>query len=265
MIYPNLRALSTVLAIYSASVAHGAQHLEAGDALHRRQVGVVPPVVGAVTSSTPLTPVAVPGAVLPTPTLLSPTVPPTVVPTPTPVVPTSSTVKPTPPVSVLATPTRSSSTLASSSTTKPAAPRTTPTPVVPISTPTPAPAGGGVPALGGGGGSPQTGKPGPANVFTATMGSGGVLEYGSCITFESQCNDLCSHGIYSMNCVSGGICLCYDDEPESTTSDPDPSANAATDTVGSNTNLASRQLPVWSASAFALSVLSAFAISATFF
>ncbi|KAJ2831085.1 hypothetical protein GGI24_001698 [Coemansia furcata] len=71
------------------------------------------------------------------------------------------------------------------------------------------PAGGGVPALGGGGGSPQTGTPEPANVFTATMGSGAALDYGSCITFESQCNGLCSYGIYSMDCVTGGICLCY--------------------------------------------------------
>ncbi|KAJ2821918.1 hypothetical protein FBU31_004751, partial [Coemansia sp. 'formosensis'] len=253
-----------------ASVVHGAQHLDAGDALHRRQVGVVPPVVGVVTSSTLSTPVAAPGAVIPTSTPISSTAAPGAISTPTLAIPiTSSTAKPAPPAAILAAPSHSSTTLASSSVAKPAAPQTTPTPVVPTPTPTPtstsktSPAGGGVPALGGGGGSPQTGTPEPANVFTATMGSGAALDYGSCITFESQCNSLCSYGIYSMDCVTGGICLCYSDDPKSTT--PDPNGNAALGPVGGGSGAASRHLLVWNASVLVLPALAALFLSATFF
>ncbi|KAJ2340773.1 hypothetical protein GGH91_004063 [Coemansia sp. RSA 2671] len=101
--------------------------------------------------------------------------------------------------------------------------------------------------------------------MTATVGSGGVLEYGECIAFESQCNGMCSHGVYSMNCVSGGICLCYEDDAESTAQDADPNGNAAVNAVDNDTNLASRQLPVWSASALALPVIAALAISVSLF
>ncbi|KAJ2744886.1 hypothetical protein GGI20_002615 [Coemansia sp. BCRC 34301] len=248
MTYPNSRTLIAVLAL-GALPAHCAQHSDVGNALHRRQV-VVPPAAGAVTSSS-ITPAIAPGAALPT--SLSPTVTPGAVVTNTPAKPTASSVKQPP---AAATPSHSP-TLASSPTTKPPAQHTTPTPAVatPTTTLKTTTVGGGVPALGGGGGSPETGKPKPANVFTATVGSGGVLEYGSCITFESQCNDLCSNGVYSMNCVSGGVCMCYQDDPESAATEPDPSANAA---VG-NTSHASRLLPNQGISAL---VLAALAVSA---
>ncbi|KAJ1672068.1 hypothetical protein GGF38_000325, partial [Coemansia sp. RSA 25] len=221
---------------------------------------VAPPVVGVVTPATSATPtpvVVVPGAVLPTPASSTPT--PGAVVAPTPAKPTSSSTKP-PPVAVV--PPRSS-TLSSSLATKPPAQPTPPTPAEPTPAPTvkTTTVGGGVPGLGGGGGSPETGKTKPANVFTATAGSGGVLEYGSCISFESQCNGLCSHGIYSMNCVSGGLCLCYQDDPESTPAVADQSGNAEVGVV-SDTSLASRQLPKWSISALTLAAL---AISAAFF
>ncbi|KAJ1820219.1 hypothetical protein LPJ56_003486, partial [Coemansia sp. RSA 2599] len=73
-------------------------------------------------------------------------------------------------------------------------------------------------AQGGGGGevAAPDATPAPANVITATKGTGGILEYGECISFESQCNGLCSYGIYSMNCIDGGICLCFKDDPDNT-------------------------------------------------
>ncbi|KAJ2157874.1 hypothetical protein GGF46_004188 [Coemansia sp. RSA 552] len=91
---------------------------------------------------------------------------------------------------------------------------TTPAPAPEPETTTTQQAPGNMGAAGGGGGDPQATESGaPDNVFTATKGSGGVLDYGSCIEFESQCNTLCTHGIYSMDCVTGGICLCYEDDP----------------------------------------------------
>ncbi|KAJ2586847.1 hypothetical protein H4R99_008335, partial [Coemansia sp. RSA 1722] len=87
-------------------------------------------------------------------------------------------------------------------------------------------------AQGGGGGDVATpgNTPAPANVMTATKGTGGILEYGECIDFENQCNGMCSYGIYSMNCIDGGICLCFKDDPDNTDTDTGADEDTADET-----------------------------------
>ncbi|KAJ1841978.1 hypothetical protein LPJ70_004010, partial [Coemansia sp. RSA 2708] len=138
------------------------------------------------------------------------------------------------------------------------------TPAATTSTSTTAQQPGGQVAAGGGNGEPPAStSAAPANVITATQGTGGVLDYGSCIEFESQCNSLCSYGIYSMNCVSGGICLCYEDDPNESGSGSEVNgSDSDNDTSGS---YAVRQLSVWGLSATALPALAALAITGAFF
>ncbi|KAJ1800756.1 hypothetical protein LPJ59_000838 [Coemansia sp. RSA 2399] len=116
-------------------------------------------------------------------------------------------------------------------------------------------------AVGGGAGVPTASTAsGEPNLITATMGSGGVLDYGSCIAFESQCNQQCSYGIYSMGCDNGGACVCYSSNPDSTNASSDGGNG---DNASSGSSLSSS---FWTMSS--LSVLPAFAalaITAAFF
>ncbi|KAJ2798347.1 hypothetical protein H4R21_003967 [Coemansia helicoidea] len=78
----------------------------------------------------------------------------------------------------------------------------------PAAADTPAQRPGGQAVAGGGVFPPAT--PATPAIFTATHGpaGGGVLEYGSCLAFESQCSLLCSNSVHSMGCADGGLCLC---------------------------------------------------------
>ncbi|KAJ2232542.1 hypothetical protein IWW45_004885 [Coemansia sp. RSA 485] len=132
-------------------------------------------------------------------------------------------------------------------------------------------------AQGGGGGDVATpgNTPAPANVMTATKGTGGILEYGECIDFENQCNGMCSYGIYSMNCIDGGICLCFKDDPDNTDTDTGADEDTADETDddedGSGNNKtrvsshADRQVSSWSLAAASIPALAALLVSSAFF
>ncbi|KAI7833744.1 hypothetical protein BX661DRAFT_177459 [Kickxella alabastrina] len=122
---------------------------------------------------------------------------------------------------------------------------------------------GGVVAGGGGGGEqPVLGTPLPISVTTATKGSGGVLEYGQCILFESQCNTMCSYGVFSMDCVDGGVCLCHNDDPNDTETGAEVNGD---DKTTKSTSHAAHQLSVWGVSALSLPALAALVVTAAFF
>ncbi|KAJ2610995.1 hypothetical protein H4S08_003361 [Coemansia sp. RSA 1365] len=160
--------------------------------------------------------------------------------TPTPAVAVPTTTKPskiTPTPTPADTPT---TTIQGASTTSPEA--TTPA----------VPAPGGLGAAGGGGGDQPALKSEPDNVYTATQGSGGILEYGTCLKFENQCNTLCTDGIYSMNCVDGGICLCYEKVSSDSANENDGSKGGSSPITSDS--FASRQLSAWSISAMVVIV-----------
>ncbi|KAJ2660390.1 hypothetical protein IWW48_002974 [Coemansia sp. RSA 1200] len=111
-------------------------------------------------------------------------------------------------------------------------------------------------AVGGGNGSPVSStSSGAPNVVTATVGSGGVLEYASCIDFESKCNDSCSFGIFMMNCESGGACVCYQSNPDETTGDE---TDGGGDEANDKTNNDADDTKTSGASGFLSSVRSSF-------
>ncbi|KAJ2807943.1 hypothetical protein H4R20_001076 [Coemansia guatemalensis] len=247
----KLRQITTI-----ALLAYASSSCLAGDLGPRQVAGV-----GAVATTTPVDA----GAVAPVDTALTPAQA-GVATTPTgettgavagvgvTTTPTAAAVTPTttPAHATTTTPTPAGAAAATTST-----PKTTPTP-----TPTPAttksststtspdtttpavPAPGDLGAAGGGGGNQPALTSEPNNVYTATQGSGGILDYGSCLEFESQCNSLCTDGIFSMNCVDGGICLCYEDTSSDSVSEDDGSDGAT-----SSDSLAMRQLSVWGISA----------------
>ncbi|KAJ2004101.1 hypothetical protein GGI04_002723 [Coemansia thaxteri] len=284
MVYLNISALALVLAVGVTGI-RGTQHSEPNEDshshIHRRQVGAGLPAQPPL--STTANPLIAGAAVTPPASSVSvaapgvaaistlPTARPGTAATSTPGVAAAS-LSPSKPASnaVSALPLLASttpphlSTLASSASAKPAQ----------LTTPTPAPAavptatlttkGGGAIVVGGGGGSPQTGPPGSANIITATMGSGGILEYGSCMTFESQCNELCSYGIYSMNCVSGGLCLCYGDDSTDIATESPVLGNALSGSV-TGTSHAARQLSARGVSILVLPVFAVLIATAAFF
>ncbi|KAJ2450363.1 hypothetical protein EV183_004346 [Coemansia sp. RSA 2336] len=274
-------AVAVLASMAALCCAEGADHIVE---LGRRQIAgaatTSTPIVGADTATdTGLAPTAdtltaadttntavLPGNETPTTTPLQ--VAPT---TPTPAVPT--TTHTTPPAQATTTkPPATSTPLATTTTPKPAV-TTTPKPTATTSTPTtPAeatttstthpPAGMG--AAGGGGGAPPANtSPAPPNVITATQGSGGILDYGSCVEFESQCNSLCSYGIYSMNCVDGGICLCYDEDPNASSDSDGSEVDGSDTTSGAAAYFA--HLSIWGISATALPALVALAVTGAFF
>ncbi|KAJ2725549.1 hypothetical protein GGI07_001177 [Coemansia sp. Benny D115] len=121
-------------------------------------------------------------------------------------------------------------------------------------------------AGGGGGEQPVLGTPPPANVMTATRGTGGILEYDQCIDFESQCNTMCSYGIYSMNCIDGGICLCFRSDPDDTTVDgADDGQTDAGEDIGAGDAIRSTSDAMSQPSTWKLSTLAALAVVAALF
>ncbi|KAJ2147556.1 hypothetical protein IW136_000024 [Coemansia sp. RSA 678] len=138
---------------------------------------------------------------------------------------------------------------------------TTPEAAATTSDTTTIPPVGGVGAAGGGGGDLPPSTTPPANVMTATQGSGGLLDYGSCIEFESQCNTLCSYGIYSMDCFNGGICLCYKDDPNDT--DSGSEVDGSDDSTSGGRAL--RSYSIWGLSATALPALAVLAVTGMLF
>ncbi|PIA15155.1 hypothetical protein COEREDRAFT_88015 [Coemansia reversa NRRL 1564] len=114
------------------------------------------------------------------------------------------------------------------------------------------PAPGGLGAAGGGGGDQPALTSEPDNVYTATKGSGGILEYGSCLEFENQCNSLCTEGIYSMNCVDGGLCLCYEKVSSDSANENDGSKGG--NASATSDSFAARQLSAWGLSAIVILV-----------
>ncbi|KAJ2083906.1 hypothetical protein H4R24_000436 [Coemansia sp. RSA 988] len=202
-------------------------------ALTPSQAGVATTPVEAITE-----PVAgVDVATTPTAAAISPTTTPahatSIIPTPADVAPTTTSMpKTTPTPTPIPATTKSSTFTTTSDTTAPTVP-----------------APGDLGAAGGGGGNQPVLTSEPDNVYTATQGSGGILDYGSCLEFESQCNSLCTDGIFSMNCVDGGICLCYEDTSSNSVSEHD-GGDGATSSDSSTT----RQLSVWGISAMVILV-----------
>ncbi|KAJ2711781.1 hypothetical protein H4R19_003081 [Coemansia spiralis] len=109
---------------------------------------------------------------------------------------------------------------------------------------------------GAGGGVIPPAAPVTPVIFTATHGpGGGVLEYGSCIAFESQCNALCSLGVHSMGCSDGGLCLCYGDDMSTDSADE---YTGATDQSASDDDSAAHA-QFWRTSAWGVCVAAALA------
>ncbi|KAJ2502102.1 hypothetical protein GGH96_001380 [Coemansia sp. RSA 1972] len=290
-----MKLLAVALFAGVASVAH-AGGSDQRAALHRRQnigagAATTAPVAGASTpvdtalntavdtavntALTPAPPVnsltpavsdtaVVPGAATTSITPVASVTPttPAAATTPTPVKVTTSAV--TPATTPRTTAPAAAATTSSTHTTPAPAKVTTPTtPAAAAATPdtTTIPPVGGVGAAGGGGGDPPPSTTPPANVMTATQGSGGLLDYGSCIEFESQCNTLCSYGIYSMDCLNGGICLCYKDDPNDT--DSGSEVDSSDDSTSGGRAL--RSLSVWGLSATALPALAVLAVTSALF
>ncbi|KAJ2145698.1 hypothetical protein IW142_002464 [Coemansia sp. RSA 564] len=202
------------------------------------------------TATTPTTPVA---SVTPTTPAAATTPTSAKVTTPAPTPATTPQTK----APVAAATTSTPSTSASAKVTTP----TTPEAAATTSDTTTIPPVGGVGAAGGGGGDLPPSTTPPANVMTATQGSGGLLDYGSCIEFESQCNTLCSYGIYSMDCFNGGICLCYKDDPNDT--DSGSEVDGSDDSTSGGRAL--RSYSIWGLSATALPALAVLAVTGALF
>ncbi|KAJ2850152.1 hypothetical protein IWW36_002109 [Coemansia brasiliensis] len=284
-----MRPSSQLPSVAVAVLTSMAVFCRAEDADHHAELGRRQNLGGVATTSTPIA-----GADTATDTGLAPTADtltaadttdtavlpgtetPTHAPTPTP----TTTLQQVPPTTTTPTPAAPTTTHtnppAQATTTTPLA-TTTPTPKPTVTSKTTPPADttsttstthppGGMGAAGGGGGAPPANtSPAPANVITATQGSGGILDYGSCVEFESQCNSLCSYGIYSMNCVDGGICLCYDEDPNATTDSDGSEVDGSDTSISGASGSYFAQLSIWGISATALPALAALAVTGAFF
>ncbi|ORX69571.1 hypothetical protein DL89DRAFT_322921 [Linderina pennispora] len=202
-------------------------------------VFLVSPGAAAPTATTPTLPGAGAEEATPTPEAGAPAVKPST----------------TPPLGdpVATTPSKTAATATKSTTTPPGALATTSSSSV---------AGAGGAAAGGAGGAPTLAVA-PADVYTATAGSGEMLEYSSCLVFEEKCLELCEFGLYNMNCNTGGLCLCYRTDPMATTTE-ETTADESTSAVSAVSSVNAAMKRTWNVAMVAIQAAAVIAVTSAF-